>query len=121
LLRQRAFSGCSGIVSINFNTDAELAIGEGAFENLSALGYLYLDGVKSVGDRAFSGAGSLEWIEIDRKVEEIGSWAFSNCQLLDKVYAHSEWPARITINTFDTATEQRSTLYVFPEACERYA
>lgn len=121
LLHQRAFAGCTGIVAINFNSDAELTIGEGAFENLSALGYLYLDGVKSVGDRAFSGAGSLEWIEIDRKVEEIGSWAFTNCQLLDKVYAHSEWPARITINTFDTATEQRSTLYVFPEARERYA
>ncbi len=118
---ERAFAGCSSIVRLDFSDKGGAAIGEGAFENLSNLPWVFLQGVESIGDSGFAGCTSLEWIEIERSVEEIGSRAFANCINLKRVYSHSDWPARITVNTFDTSTERDGELLVFPDSRDRYS
>lgn len=118
-IEERAFAGCQSIGTIAFKT-GDLEIGEGGFENLPALKWLYFKGVTKIGEYAFSNCPELEWIEIEDNVEEIGSYAFTNCPKLLKLYSHSEWPPRITINTFDTSTEQQAELLVREDSKERY-
>lgn len=120
VIGERAFAGCSGISELTFPERGKAEIGAGAFENLSRLPWVFLQGVRSIGESGFANCGALEWIELEREVEEIGSRAFANCSALSRIYAHSDWPARITVNTFDTSTERNGELLVFPDARERY-
>ncbi len=120
LIEERGFSGCNSVKRLEFNTSA-LSIGDGAFENLSSLPYAFIMGISEIGDSSFANCTSLEWIEIEDGVEEIGSRAFSNCPKLSKVYAHADWPAKITVNTFDSTTELEAELFVKEDAVERYS
>ena len=121
LIGVRAFSGCTAIKKVDFNKDNDVVIEEGAFENLTTLPWVYLKGISEIGEGAFEGCISMEWVEIESEIQTIASRAFSNCPKLMKVYAHSEWPAVITINTFDTSTENTAQLLVLEGTKKRYA
>ncbi|MBQ2553634.1 MAG: leucine-rich repeat domain-containing protein, partial [Prevotella sp.] len=44
------------------------------------------NGVKSIGNLAFTGCSSLTSIRIPDSVESIGDWAFSGCNVLKSIY-----------------------------------
>ncbi|MDE6009898.1 MAG: leucine-rich repeat domain-containing protein [Muribaculaceae bacterium] len=116
---ERAFSGCTGITEVNFECESA-TMGEGAFENVSALTWVYITGTPTVGKGAFANCTSLEWVEIEQGIEMIGGRAFANCNSIRTVYAHSEWPPMISIDTFDSSTEATAELKVIAGAKGRY-
>lgn len=117
---ERCFSNCTGIAELNFNPRSETLVGDGAFENLQSLTWVYLCGITEIGCDSFANCINLEWIEIENGLDHIGSSAFSNCEKLDEIYAHSSVPPQISINTFDSSTEQHADLRVLESALHRY-
>ena len=90
-----AYAGCTSLKTIDFNAVTE--IGEGAFNNCSALGTAYLDGknpidlsaVTSVGKNAFSNCTGLEVVKLGNAV--IGERAFASCtSLKDLTFDNAE-------------------------------
>lgn len=119
-LHSGAFAACGGLTDINI-TSQGLLIGDEAFEGLSSLEKVLLPGVKEIGTSAFASCTSLKMVNFDNTIESIATRAFAGCSALTEVYSPSPWPAVITVNTFDTATERQATLYVIPGAEQTYS
>ncbi len=115
----RAFSGCKKLSQLEFQTE-NLIIEEGAFENNTSIENLYLRGISEVGPYSFVNSSSLEWIQIAPDVEQLDSYAFANCRLLKEIYLEPQWPPVITINTFDSTTENSAELIVAYGSQQRY-
>ena len=79
-IRNSAFSGCSGLTSIEIPKGVT-SIGNSAFSGCTSLASISIPmGVTSIGDSAFSGCTSLTSIEIPDSVTSIGTRAFSSCK-----------------------------------------
>ena len=88
-----AFNGCNFIESITIPTTTT-SIGEYAFQNCSALGYLNSTtngtfnipaGVTAIQQYMFKGCDSLSDVVIPEAVTSIGNYAFASCIMLEKV------------------------------------
>ena len=80
-----AFSGCSGLKSIEI-PNSVTSIGSFAFSDCSGLTSIEIpNSVTSIGDDAFSGCSGLTSIEIPNSVTSIGDWAFHYCSSLTSV------------------------------------
>lgn len=63
-----------------------VAIGEGAFMNLTTLTSLVIpEGVTYIGNRAFMGCTGLEKIQFPSTLKSVGEYAFSNCVKLESI------------------------------------
>ncbi|MBQ8070931.1 MAG: leucine-rich repeat protein [Bacteroidales bacterium] len=88
-----AFSGCTGITSVNLPSVTTLAGtvsgNSGAFENCTSLESVVLnDGLTEIQQRAFYGCTALSSINIPTALKEIGQFCFMNCSSLGiEVYA----------------------------------
>ncbi len=75
-----AFSGCSGLTSIEIPGGVK-SIGECAFYECSALVSINIpEGVTNIGSKTFYGCSGLTSIEIPNSVTSIGDKAFSSCK-----------------------------------------
>lgn len=116
----RAFSGCASLTKLDFKFES-LKLAEGCFENCISIPWIIMVGVTEIGDMAFSGCKNLQWIDINWQTNRIGSKAFAGCDSLHDIYLHPDIPPVITINTFDTFTENNATLFVQQGMRDRYA
>ena len=81
----RAFSGCSGLTSINI-PNSVTSIGNNAFYDCSGLTSIEIpNSVTSIGSNAFRECSGLTSITIPNSVTSIGSYAFYNCSSLTSV------------------------------------
>ena len=84
-ITQGAFSGCSGLTSINI-PNSVTSIGSSAFSGCSGLTSVAIpNSVESIGDRAFLGCSVLTTVIIPNSVTSIGSSAFQGCRGLTSV------------------------------------
>ena len=82
---ERAFDNCSGLTSITI-PNSVTSIGKYAFYYCSGLPSINIpNGVTSIGERAFSGCSGLTSINIPNGVTSIGDGAFSECSGLTSV------------------------------------
>ena len=80
-----AFSGCSGLTSINI-PNSVTSIGDYAFSGCSGLTSMTIpNSVTSIGGSAFSGCSSLTSIAIPNSVTSIGEQAFYDCSGLTSI------------------------------------
>ena len=78
-----AFSGCSGLTSVEI-PNSVTSIGDEAFSHCSSLTSVEIpNSVTKIGDRAFMDCSSLTSIEIPNSVTTIGEGAFSDCVFRD--------------------------------------
>jgi hypothetical protein len=76
--------GLSGIMDITFpSTLSELKINSMA--GISAEKIVIPGNIKTIGERAFEGSKNLKEVVIEEGTEEIGSWAFNECDSLETV------------------------------------
>lgn len=81
----RTFFGCSALVNISLPQSMK-EICKSAFEG-SGLAAIDLDGVSTIGKRAFNNCDSLTEITIPASVESVGKKAFEDCDTLESVTA----------------------------------
>ena len=80
-----AFSGCSGLTSIDIPKSVT-SIEGWAFSGCSGLTSLTIpEQVTSIGGYAFNGCSGLTSVAIPNSVESIGRWAFQNCSSLSSM------------------------------------
>ena len=79
-----AFSGCTSLKAVLLNSKAPAAsIGKAAFKGCTALEKLTVNGVKTVGDEAFTDCSALGYLNGFNGCEELGCGAFRNCTSLE--------------------------------------
>ena len=109
-----AFEGCCHLDMIDFGrVDKVRKVAERAFRNCSALSFLHAEEVQIVGARAFENCTVLDLGECCVGTEEIGAYAFANCESLSGLPMydwHQGWMCHAVI-------EQKagSKLSVIPE------
>ena len=78
-IRDNAFSGCSGLISVTI-PESVTSIGEDAFYNCSSLTSVTIpESVTTIGSSAFYGCSGLTTVTIPESVTTIGSSAFYGC------------------------------------------
>lgn len=81
----RAFYGCSNLKEVKFMPSTCTSIGSEAFANSGLTSIEIGEGVKTIGNYAFSNCNNLSELILCRGLEEIGGGAFSYCQNLRKL------------------------------------
>ena len=101
-LGKNAFSGCDGLVNVNFENIQYIE--EGDFKGLKSLAEVRLENLKTIPKGAFSTCEALEHIHLP-EVEYVDSHAFENCASLVVV----EIPKAITVysNAFSNCDSLR--------------
>lgn len=79
------------------------AIAPLAFEGAGVTSVQIPDGVKTIGDEAFSGCKALEWVEMPDEMTSIGAFAFSDCTALFSIDI-PEGITKIGVGTFRNCT-----------------
>ena len=88
-IKGSAFSGCSGLTSIEI-PNSVTSIGNESFSGCSSLTSIEISAsLTSIGASAFLSCSSLTSIEIPDSVTSIGGWAFSGCNNLT-IYCEAE-------------------------------
>ena len=109
-----AFEGCCRLDMIDFGRTGKVRkVAERAFRNCNALSSLYAEKVQIVGARAFENCTILDLGERCVGTEEIGAYAFANCESLSglPMYDSSQgWMCHAVIEQ-----ETGSKLSVIPE------
>ena len=96
-ITESAFSGCSGLVSINIPRSVQ-TIGNSAFQDCSSLVAVTVpDGVTAINANVFYECTSLSFISIPNTVRSIGYNAFQDCSMLTSI----EIPS--SVNTIGSA------------------
>jgi hypothetical protein len=131
-----SFTGCTGLSSVRVNCKSlsscfkglpsikELylhgvcSIGNSAFSNCNNLSIIELgDSLNTIGDNCFYSCTSLQSIRIPSKVNKIGNYSFAGCNNLSSIYSYNTTPPEIYSGTFDNSTEENANLYV-PSGCK---
>jgi hypothetical protein len=81
----RAFYGCSNLKEVKFMPSTCTSIGSEAFAYSGLTSIEIGEGVKTIGNYAFSNCNNLSELILCRGLEEIGSYAFYNCGNLRKL------------------------------------
>ncbi len=110
-----AFATCSGAEMLEGLTH-EMTLGEGCFQGLTGIKKLNLEDISSIPKDAFAHCRSLEELIINSNVERIAGGAFTDCPNLSVIYVEGLIPPVISINSFDTPTEEKAVVKVDPEA-----
>ena len=80
-----AFSGCTGLASIDIPDSVE-EIGEEAFYHCKGLEKIIIpDSVTKIGDNVFMGCSGLKHVELGNKLTEIPKYLFSDCTGLKSI------------------------------------
>lgn len=79
---KNAFAGCTGLLNVNYKSDAELStICDGAFNGTGISSFVPPASVKYIGSGAFYGCNSLTFLNLENLVScEFGHYVFANCQ-----------------------------------------
>lgn len=75
--------------------------------------------ITALGEGAFAGAGNLERIDLPYTIEEIGSFAFSDCGKLQEIRLYAGEPPTAGENILDPSFVETGSIYVLP-GMERY-
>lgn len=111
-----AFGGCSNLCRINCipltagYTDYQLKeIGGSAFMNCNSLNStMFLDSVKTIGDRAFKGCLSITDLPLN-SLESMGRRAFAECPVLINVDLSGSKITEIPESAFESSSSDRNT------------
>ncbi|MGN0748528.1 MAG: leucine-rich repeat protein [Christensenellales bacterium] len=100
VIKQKAFSGCTGLTSIIIPTTVT-AINTWAFSSCSNLVSISLsEGLKTISGGAFENCTSLTTIIIPSTVTSVGEYAFNGCSKLEIVEFNSTTPPTVGNNVF---------------------
>ena len=81
-----AFSGCSGLVSIDIPNSVNF-IGDGAFRSCSSVTDIHMaNSVTDIGQYAFCGCNSLTNVQISNGISMIRSGVFASCSKLENIF-----------------------------------
>ena len=109
---ESAFFGCSGLTSLNLPAGIT-SISWGAFYGCSGLTSLNLPaGITSIDKYAFSGCSRLTSLTLPAGITSIGEFAFSYCSGLTSIYVYAEKVPRIGRYAFEGCASRKCTLYV---------
>ena len=114
-----AFSGCTGLTSIEF-PNSVTSIGDRAFWGCSSLRSITIpEGVTQIGIAAFYGCSSLTSITIPASLANVGNWSFERCPNVTEIHCLGTMPPfRIDYTCFDYEVYSQATLYV-PQGCKK--
>lgn len=98
---ENMFCDMPNLVYAYFETEGA-KIGKYAFYNCPQLRDLgsSLNGVTEIGDAAFSGCTSLQWVSIDATCKKLGKSVFNDCNALTDIYCGATTPPTVESNTF---------------------
>ena len=116
---ESAFSGCTGLTSIDF-PNSLTSIGDRAFWGCSSLRSITIpEGVAQIGIAAFYGCSSLTSITIPASLASVGNWSFQGCSNITEIHSFGATPPfRISYSCFDDELYSQATLYV-PQGCKK--
>ena len=113
-----AFSGCSGLSSIEIPDNAT-SIGEGAFYYCTGLTSVTIpNSVTVIGNWSFQNCSSLTAITIPNSVTTIGDYAFYNCAGLTSIICKSITPPTIENDVFYDTND--CSIYVPSQSVDNY-
>ena len=75
-------------------------IGENAFKNNDQIEVVEAEGVKNIGDEAFTNCSSLEKVKFGKDVQSLGNKVFNQCGLVDVMAVKAAVPPAVTAQTF---------------------
>jgi hypothetical protein len=120
-INESAFSGnnFSGTLKLPDNL---ITIGEDAFRDNSRLTGVveFPNKVRSIGNRAFYGCGSLEGVAFPESIEAIGAYAFRNCFYIGSITCKGNSPAYVGSGAFEGVPKDNFTLEVPESAIVQY-
>lgn len=83
---KQAFSGCTGLTSVDLSASAVSSIGISAFMNCSGItAFSYSTSLRYIGDNAFCGCKKLTEAKVPEKCAFLGSAVFRDCEQLQTV------------------------------------
>jgi hypothetical protein len=129
---ERAFDGCSNLVSINVNaSNPNFSAESGVLFNKSKTrlitcpagktgSYTIPNSVTSTGNYAFSGCTGLTSVTIPNSVASIGNYTFSGCTSLTDVTNQRTTPQNVASYDFENTNVRNGTLKVPSSAVNAY-
>ena len=91
--------GESKVTSVEIPASVE-TIGENAFKNNDQIEVVEAEGVKNIGDEAFTNCSSLEKVKFGKDVQSLGNKVFNQCGLVDVMAVKAAVPPAVTAQTF---------------------
>ena len=91
--------GESKVTSVEIPATVE-TIGENAFKNNDQIEVVEAEGVKNIGDEAFTNCSSLEKVKFGKDVQSLGNKVFNQCGLVDVMAVKAAVPPTVTAQTF---------------------
>ena len=91
--------GESKVTSVEIPATVE-TIGENAFKNNDQIEEVQAEGVKNIGDEAFTNCSSLEKVKFGKDVQSLGNKVFNQCGLVDVMAVKAAVPPTVTAQTF---------------------
>jgi hypothetical protein len=109
-----AFSNCSSLVTVNFNADSCVNVGNDAWKNTNIKFLNIGSNVTNIPNNAFSGLRGFSYLEIPQSITSIGDNAFSGCTSVDTVKVFWQTPLARPSNVFSNSGNMVDKTLIIP-------